>query len=75
MHSFSVQELDQLIEDDLKTNKKSSKLLIGYKLFYDLMKDPKFHAEVTDSALSATKRKYKGLKLKITTDEYQLHFE
>lgn len=32
MHSFSVQELDQLIEDDLKTNKKSSKLLIGYKL-------------------------------------------
>jgi hypothetical protein len=49
--------------------------LIGYKLFYDLMKDPKFHAEVTDSALSATKRKYKGLKLKITTDEYQLHFE
>lgn len=40
MHSFSVQELDQLIEDDLKANKKSSKLLIGYKLFHDLMNDP-----------------------------------
>ena len=39
------------------------------------MNDPKFHAEVTDSALSATKRKYKNLKIKITTDEYQLHFE
>ena len=75
MHSFSVQELDQLIEDYLKSNKKYSKLLIGYKLFHDLMNDPKFHAEVTDSALSATKRKYKNLKIKITTDEYQLHFD
>ncbi|EHU3345248.1 hypothetical protein AXY19_RS19175 [Acinetobacter baumannii] len=75
MHSFSVKELDQLIENDLKEKKKSSKLLIGYKLFHDLMNDPKFHAEVTDSALSATKRKYKNLKIKITTDEYQLHFE
>jgi len=75
MHSFSVKELDQLIENDLKEKKKSSKLLIGYKLFHDLMNDPKFHAEVTDSALSATKRKYKNLKIKVTTDEYQLHFE
>ena len=75
MHSFSVKELDQLIENDLKEKKKSSKLLIGYKLFHDLMSDPKFYGEVTDSALSATKRKYKNLKIKITTDEYQLHFE
>lgn len=63
------------IENDLKEKKKSSKLLIGYKLFNDLMNDPKFYAEVTDSALSATKRKYKNLKIKITTDKYQLHFE
>ena len=75
MHSFSVQELDQLIENDLKEKKRSSKLLIGYKLFHDLMNNPKFHNEVTNSALSATKRKYKNLKIKITTDEYQLHFE
>lgn len=39
MHSFSVKELDQLIENDLKEKKKSSKLLIGYKLFNDLMKE------------------------------------
>ena len=65
MHSFSVQELDQLIEIDLKEKKRSSKLLIGYKLFHDLMNDPKFHNEVTNSALSATKRKYKNLKIKI----------
>ncbi|ENX17951.1 hypothetical protein F893_03477 [Acinetobacter sp. CIP 102136] len=37
MHSFSVKELDQLIENDLKEKKKSSKLLIGYKLFNDLI--------------------------------------
>ena len=75
MHSFSVKDLDQLIEENLKENKKSSKLLIGYKLFHDLMNDSKFYTEVTESSLSSTKRKYKGLKLKITTDEYQLHFE
>ena len=45
MHSFSVKELDQLIENDLKEKKKSSKLLIGYKLFHDLMSDPKFYAD------------------------------
>lgn len=75
MHSFSVEDLDRLIENDLKEENKSRKLLIGYKLFYVLMKDPKFYSEVTKSALSATKRKYKNLKIKITTDEYQLHFE
>ena len=69
MHSFSVKELDQLIENDLKANKKSSKLLIGYKLFHDLMNDPKFHAEVTNSALSATKRKYKSLKIILKAKE------
>ena len=74
MHSFSVKDLDQLIEENLKENKKSSKLLIGYKLFHDLMNDPKFYEEVTNSALSSTKRKYKNLKIKITTDEYQLNF-
>ncbi|WP_250628791.1 hypothetical protein [Acinetobacter pittii] len=52
-----------------------SKLLIGYKLFSDLMNDPIFYTEVSNSALSATKRKYKQLKIKITTHQYQLHFE
>ncbi len=75
MYNFSVSDLDQIIENTLKENKKISKVLMGYKLFHELMNDPKFHAEVTNSALSATKRKYKRLKIKITTDEYQLHFE
>ena len=70
-----IDSISNYYEKYLKANKKSSKLLIGYKLFHDLMNDPKFHAEVTNSALSATKRKYKSLKIKITTDEYQLHFE
>lgn len=75
MNSFSVKDLDRLIEMDIKNGNNSSRLLIGYKLFHDLMNDPKFHTEVTTSALSVTKRKYKKLKIKITTDEYQLHFE
>jgi len=75
MHIFSVKDLDRLIDENLKENKQSNKLLIGYKLFHELMNDSKFYTEVTESALSSTKREYKGLKLKITTDEYQLHFE
>ncbi|EKP60972.1 hypothetical protein J583_4197 [Acinetobacter baumannii 83444] len=39
------------------------------------MNDPIFYTEVSNSALSATKRKYKQLKIKITTHQYQLHFE
>ena len=75
MHSFSVKNLDQLIESNIREDKEINKILIGYKLFNELMNDSKFYTEVTESALSSTKRKYKGLKFKITTDEYQLHFE
>lgn len=72
MLHFSVSDLDQLIQ---KEAQQSKKILIGYKLFSELMANSKFHSEVTNSALSATKRKYKNLKIKITADEYQLHFE
>ncbi|RZG82699.1 hypothetical protein EXE10_11575 [Acinetobacter sp. WCHAc060033] len=75
MYNFSVSDLDQIIENTLNENKKISKMLMGYKLFHELMNDPKFHAEVNNSALSATKRKYKCLKIKITTDEYKINFE
>ena len=72
MHSFSVQDLDQLIETDRKEGNKPSKILIGYKLFHNLMNDRKFNDEVANSALDASKRKYKKLKIKITTDEYSI---
>jgi len=75
IYSFSVKDFDQLIETNLKDGNKYSKLLIGYKLFSDLMNDPIFYTEVSNSALSATKRKYKQLKIKITTHQYQLHLE
>ncbi|BBU20167.1 hypothetical protein BE1S18E01_P10750 (plasmid) [Acinetobacter sp. BEC1-S18-ESBL-01] len=42
MHSFSVKDLDQLIETNLKDGNKYSKLLIEYKLFSDLMYDSIF---------------------------------
>jgi hypothetical protein len=39
MHIFSVKDLDRLIDENLKENKQSNKLLIGYKLFHELMND------------------------------------
>ena len=75
MNIISVQELDQLINEAVKEDKEINKILIGYKLFSHLMKDSEFSEEVINSALSPTQRKYKKLKIKVTTDEYQLHFK
>ncbi|EZQ00916.1 MULTISPECIES: hypothetical protein [unclassified Acinetobacter] len=75
MKNFSVNDLDLLIEKYRKADKEVKKILIGYKLFGELMNDSKFHEEVINSALSTTKRKYKKIKIRITTDEYQLDFE
>jgi hypothetical protein len=36
------------------------------------MSDSEFHKEVTNSALSPSKRKYKNYKIKVTQDEYQI---
>lgn len=75
MQSFTVSDLDELIKKTLSSDKNIGKLLIGYKRFAELMNDSKFSEEVNHSALSSTKRKYKKLKIKVTTDEYQLYFE
>ena len=56
MHSFSVKDLDQLIETNLKDGNKYSKLLIEYKLFSDLMYDSIFYTEVSNSAQSTMAR-------------------
>lgn len=41
MYDFSVSDLNQIIENTLNENKKISKMLMGYKLFHELMNDPK----------------------------------
>lgn len=75
MQSFTVSDLDELIKQTLSSDKNIGKLLIGYKLFAELMNDSKFSDEVNHSGLSSNKRRYKNLKIKVTTDEYQLCFE
>lgn len=74
MHSFSLNDLDVLIEKNKSEGEKFTKILIGYKLFGELMNEATFHDEIVNSALSPTKRKYKKMKVKITTQEYQLDF-
>lgn len=72
MINISTKTLDILIENCRKFDIIPTKILIGYKAYADLMKDPKFSEEVTYSALTPNKRKYKKIKIKITHSEYQL---
>ena len=65
MNSFSVSDLALIIRKDLDQGKKHSKVLIGYKLFGELMNDTNFHSEIINSALSVTKRSTRPLKSKL----------
>ncbi|MCH4247454.1 MAG: hypothetical protein LKF82_06395 [Acinetobacter populi] len=69
---ISVKYLNNLIDEALKSGKKPEKLLIGYKAYAELMDHPKFSDEVMNSAMTPDKRKYKKIKIKVTTEEYQL---
>lgn len=75
MKKANVAYLDEMIEEFKQNGQKPNKLLIGYKVYSELMNDTKFSSEVLHSALDANKRKYKKLKIKITQDEYQLNIE
>ncbi|WP_166167061.1 hypothetical protein [Acinetobacter sp. SA01] len=72
MSDIKLKNLDDLLENALTEGKKIEKIIIGYKAYNCLMTDCNFHKEVTESSLSANKRKYKGYKIKVTQDEYQL---
>jgi hypothetical protein len=67
--------LNNIIDDFKDTKEKPSKILIGYKIYAELMNDAKFKSEILESALDPNKRKYRKLKIKITQDEYQLKIE
>jgi hypothetical protein len=66
--------IDQTIDKYAKKNKKIKKMRIGYKLYDKFMGDPKFAEEVVNSALDPDKRCYRGVRIKITHDEYELTF-
>ncbi|OUY07394.1 hypothetical protein [Acinetobacter populi] len=65
---------DQLNESikEIEKLKKPEKLLIGYRMYFELMQERKFFEEVVGSSMNPNKRKYKQIKIKITQDEYQL---
>lgn len=67
--------LNNIIDSFKDTKEKPSKILIGYKIYAELMNDAKFKSEILESALDPNKRKYRKLKIKITQDEYQLKIE
>ncbi|MCH7313308.1 hypothetical protein [Acinetobacter sp. ANC 3882] len=75
-HTPIFEQLTQLIESYRHEHgARPQKILIGYKAYYDLMGNPDFAIEVTDSALNPNKRKYKKIKIKVTKDDYQLELE
>ena len=70
--NISLDYLNGLIRTAEKKDKKIDKILLGYKAYYFFMSDSEFHKEVTSSALSPSKRKYKDHKIKVTQDDYQI---
>lgn len=63
--------LDHMIENASEQGRPSS-IVIGYKAFHSLMKDRRFSEEVNSSALSPEHRRYRKIRLQLTTDDYQL---
>ena len=58
-----------------KYDEKPQRILMGYKAYYELMRNSQFSTEVTDSALDPNKRKFKKIRIKITKDDFQLDLE
>ena len=72
MPNINVKKLDNLISDLVSKNQTPEKILIGYRVYGELMKDRKFFEEVVGSAMEPSKRKYKKIKIRITQDDHQL---
>lgn len=70
--NISLDYLNELICNAEKKGKQIDKILLGYKAYYFFMSNSEFHKEVTSSALSPSKRKYKDHKIKVTQDDYQI---
>ncbi len=73
--NISLKYLNWLISDAHTKGNKIDKILLGYKAYYFFMSDSEFHKEVTSSALSPSKRKYKDHKIKVTQDDYQVELK
>lgn len=74
MSDINLSFLDEILDKNEKKDRKIKKIQIGYKLYEKLRSNAKFADEVDNSALDPDKRCYRGIKIKITHDEYELTF-
>lgn len=65
-------KLNTIFSEVVAKNKKPEKILIGYKVYAELMNDRRFFEEVVGSAMDPNKRTYKKIKIKVTQDDCQL---
>lgn len=72
MPMIELQKLEKLIKGLSDQNIVPEKLLIGYKAYGELMTNRNFFEDVAGSAMDPNKRRYKGIKIKVTQDDYQL---
>ena len=71
MAILTVKKLDDTLGELVVNGKKPEKILLGYKVYGELMNDRSFFEEVAGSAMDPNKRKYKNIKIKVTQDEYE----
>ncbi|MGB8696989.1 hypothetical protein [Acinetobacter sp.] len=71
MTILTVKKLEETLSALAVNGKKPEKILLGYKVYGELMNDRNFFEEVAGSAMDPNKRKYKNIKIKVTQDEYQ----
>jgi hypothetical protein len=74
MNDLQLDFIDLTINKYENKNKKIEKLLIGRELYRELMANHEFAEEVINSALDPEERGYRGVKIKITNNEYELTF-
>ena len=72
MPMVDVNKLNNIFSEVIANNKKPEKILIGYKIYAELMNDRRFFEEVVGSAMNPDKRTYNKIKIKVTQDDFQL---
>ena len=72
MPMVDVNKLNNIFSEVIANNKKPEKILIGYKVYAELMNDRRFFEEVVGSAMNPNKRTYNKIKIKVTQDDFQL---
>jgi hypothetical protein len=74
MSDITLDFLDETLDKNENKDRKIKKIRIGYKLYEKFRSSSKFADEVDNSALDPDKRCYRGVKVKITHDDYELTF-